>query len=103
MQKPLIIGIAGGRIRDLLDIKVFVDTEADIRFIRRLQRDVNERGRTIESVINQYTNTVRIMHESFVEPSKKYANIIIPEGVSNTVAVDLLITKISSIIQHSMV
>ena len=91
------------RIRDLLDIKVFVDTEADIRFIRRLQRDVNERGRTIDSVINQYTNTVRIMHESFVEPSKKYANIIIPEGVSNTVAVDLLITKISSIIQHSMV
>ena len=59
--------------------------------------------RTIESVINQYTNTVRIMHESFVEPSKKYANIIIPEGVSNTVAVDLLVTKISSIIQHSMV
>ena len=89
-------------IRNLLDIKVFVDTEADIRFIRRLKRDVNERGRTIDSVINQYTNTVRVMHESFVEPSKKYANIIIPEGSSNTVAIDLLITKISSIIAHSM-
>ena len=90
------------RVRDLLDIKVFVDTEADIRFIRRLLRDVQERGRSMESVVSQYTGTVRPMHESFVEPSKKYADIIIPEGGSNTVAIDLLITKISSIIHHTM-
>ena len=89
-------------IRDLLDIKVFVDTEPDIRFIRRLIRDVKERGRTLDSVVSQYVTTVRVMHDSFVEPSKKYANIIIPEGGSNTVAVDLLITKISSIIHHGM-
>jgi len=87
-------------IRDLLDIKVFVDTEADIRFIRRLVRDVKERGRTLDSVVNQYVNTVKVMHDSFVEPSKKYANLIIPEGGSNTVAIDLLITKISSIINE---
>lgn len=90
-------------VRNLLDIKVFVDTEADIRFIRRLLRDVQERGRSMESVVTQYTSTVRPMHESFVEPSKKYADIIIPEGGSNTVAIDLLITKISSIIHHTMV
>ena len=90
------------RVRELLDIKVFVDTEADIRFIRRLLRDVQERGRSMESVVNQYISTVRPMHESFVEPSKKYADIIIPEGGNNTVAIDLLITKISSIIHHTM-
>lgn len=90
------------KIRELLDIKVFVDTEADIRFIRRLLRDVQERGRSMESVVNQYTSTVRPMHESFVEPSKKYADIIIPEGGENKVAIDLLITKISSIIHHTM-
>lgn len=90
------------RIRNLLDIKVFVDTEADIRFIRRLLRDVKERGRSMESVVNQYTSTVRPMHDSFVEPSKKYADVIIPEGGENRVAIDLLITKISSIINHTM-
>lgn len=90
------------KIREFLDIKVFVDTEADIRFIRRLLRDVQERGRSMESVVSQYTSTVRPMHESFVEPSKKYADIIIPEGGENRVAIDLLITKISSIIHHSM-
>ena len=90
-------------IRDLLDIKVFVDTPADIRFIRRLVRDVSERGRSMESVVNQYVNTVRVMHESFIEPSKAFADIIIPEGGSNTVAVDLLTTKISSIIHRSMI
>lgn len=89
-------------IRDLLDIKVFVDTPADIRFIRRLVRDVSERGRSMESVVNQYVNTVRVMHESFIEPSKAFADIIIPEGGSNTVAVDLLTTKISSIIHRAM-
>lgn len=85
-------------IRDLLDIKVFVDTPNDIRFIRRLIRDVKERGRDIDNIIDQYVTTVRVMHEEFVEPSKKYANIIIPEGSSNTVGIDLLVTKIGSII-----
>lgn len=90
------------KIRNLLDIKVYVETAADIRFIRRLLRDVKERGRTMESVVSQYTNTVRPMHESFIEPSKRYADIIIPEGGSNEVAIDLLNTKISSIIHHTM-
>ena len=90
-------------IRDILDVKVFVDTAADIRFIRRLLRDVKERGRTMDSVITQYTNTVRPMHESFIEPSKRYADIIIPEGGENKVAIDLLTTKISSIINHTMI
>ncbi len=90
-------------LRDLLNIKVFVETDADIRFIRRLTRDVKERGRSLDSVVNQYVNTVRVMHEAFIEPTKKYADIIIPEGGSNTVAIDLLTTKISSIIHHSMV
>lgn len=91
------------KLRNLLDIKVFVDTDADIRFIRRLQRDVEKRGRTIQSVIDQYTATVKPMHESFVEPSKKYAHVIIPEGSHNVVAIDLLITKISSILNHSVI
>lgn len=90
------------RIRNQCDIKVFVDTDADIRFIRRLLRDVKERGRTLDSVVNQYVNTVRVMHESFVEPSKRYADIIIPEGGENQVAIDLLTTKISSIIHPTM-
>ena len=90
-------------IRNRLDIKLFVDTEADIRFIRRLVRDVNERGRTLEHVIDQYTTTVKIMHSLFIEPSKRYADLIIPEGGRNEVAIDLLTTKISSIIKHNMV
>ncbi len=89
-------------IRELLDIKVFVDAEADIRFIRRLRRDVNKRGRSLDQVVDQYMTTVRNMHEQFVEPSKRYADIIIPEGVHNTVAIDLLVTKISSIINTVM-
>ena len=89
-------------IRNLLDIKVFVDTPADLRFIRRLLRDVKERGRNMDGVVSQYVNTVRVMHESFIEPSKRYADIIIPEGGQNTVAIDLLTTKISSIIHRSM-
>ncbi|MBO4219060.1 MAG: uridine kinase [Erysipelotrichaceae bacterium] len=80
------------------DIKVYIDTDADIRFIRRLKRDVKERGRTLESVCDQYMNTVRVMHEAFVEPSKKYADVIIPEGSHNRVAIDLLLTKINSIL-----
>jgi uridine kinase len=85
-------------LRDMMDIKVFVDTDADIRFIRRLQRDITERDRTVQSVIQQYLNTVKPMHEEFVEPSKRYAHIIIPEGGYNQVAVDMLMTKIRSIV-----
>ena len=86
----------------MLNIKAFVETAADVRFIRRLLRDVKERGRSLDSVVTQYMNTVRVMHDSFIEPSKRYADIIIPEGGKNTVAVDLLTTKISSIIHHTM-
>ena len=85
-------------LRDLMDIKIFVDTDADIRFIRRLVRDVSDRGRTLESVIEQYTTTVKPMHEQFVEPSKKYADIIVPEGGYNHVALNMIIEKIRSII-----
>lgn len=86
------------QIRNLLDIKIFVDTDADVRFIRRLVRDVKERGRSVDSVVSQYMDTVRPMHEQFIEPSKRYADIIIPEGGHNMVAIDLLTTKITSII-----
>ncbi len=92
-----ILILVDSELRDLMDIKIFVDTDADIRFIRRLLRDLNERGRTMESVIEQYQRTVRPMHLKFVEPSKRYADIIIPEGGSNTVAVDMLLTKVRSI------
>ena len=84
-------------LRDLMDIKVFVDTDADIRLARRILRDVRERGRSMESVITQYTTTVKPMHEEFVEPSKKYADVIIPEGGFNSVAVAMLIENIRSI------
>ena len=84
-------------LRELIDIKVFVDTDSDTRFIRRLQRDVAERGRTMESVIDQYQSTVKPMHREFVEPSKRYADVIIPLGGHNTVAVDLLLTMLRSV------
>ena len=84
-------------LRDLMDLKVFVDTDSDTRFIRRLQRDVAERGRTMESVIDQYQSTVKPMHLEFVEPSKRYADVIIPLGGHNTVAVDLLLTMLRSV------
>jgi len=90
--------LAEEKVRDLCDIKIYVDTENDIRFIRRLLRDVEERGRSVQSVIDQYLHTVRPMHEQFIEPSKKYADVIIPEGGSNKVAIDLLIAKIISIV-----
>ena len=85
-------------LRDMMDIKIYVDTDADIRFIRRLLRDVQDRGRTLDSVIEQYCTTVKPMHEQFVEPSKKYADIIVPEGGYNTVALNMIIEKIRSII-----
>ena len=84
---------------DLMDIKVFVDTDADLRLARRILRDVRERGRSMESVIDQYTTTVKPMHEEFVEPSKKYADVIIPEGGFNSVAVQMLIQNIRSIVE----
>lgn len=84
------------RIRNLLDIKIFVDTDADLRLIRRIIRDINERARTVDSVIAQYINTVRPAHEQFIEPTKKYADIIVTEGGNNLVAVDLMVTKIKS-------
>lgn len=87
------------RIRGLLDIKVYVDTDADIRILRRLVRDINERGRTVESVIDQYLTVVRPMHMQFTEPSKRYADIIVPEGGHNYVAIDLLMAKIRDILK----
>jgi uridine kinase len=86
------------KLRDMMDIKVYVDTDDDVRIIRRIRRDIIERGRSLDSVINQYLNQVKPAHHQFVEPSKRYADIIIPEGASNTVGIDLLITKIRSII-----
>ena len=85
-------------LRALMDIKIFVDTPDDIRFIRRMSRDVEERSRTVQSVIDQYLKTVRQMHQQFVEPSKYFADIIIPEGGANRVAIDLLRTKINAIL-----
>lgn len=87
-------------LRDLMDIKVFVDTDADIRLSRRILRDVCERGRTMQSVISQYTETVKPMHDEFVEPSKRYADVIIPEGGFNSVAVKMLIQNIKSLIEQ---
>ena len=85
---------------DMFDIKVFVDTDADVRIIRRILRDVKERGRTLESVINQYLTTVKLMHEQFVEPSKKNADIIVPEGGFNVVALDMLNHRIRSLLRE---
>ena len=81
-------------LRDLMDIKIFVDTDADVRLCRRIVRDVRERGRTLESVVDQYQTTVKPMHEQYVEPSKKFADIIVPEGGRNTVALDMIMGRI---------
>lgn len=88
-------------LRALMDIKIFVDTDADIRFIRRLKRDMAERGRSAESVVDQYLATVRPMHLEFVEPSKRYADVIVPEGGFNRVAVDMLLTKVQAILSQT--
>lgn len=87
-------------LRDLMDIKVYVDTDADIRLARRIMRDVCDRGRTMQSVIDQYVSTVKPMHEEFVEPSKRYADVIIPEGGFNSVAIAMLIENIKSLINN---
>ncbi len=88
------------RLRNLMDIKLYVDTDADLRIIRRLQRDIQERGRTLDSVIDQYVNVVRPMHNQFIEPTKRYADVIIPEGGHNHVAIDLMVTKIQTILEQ---
>lgn len=87
-------------LRDMFDIKVFIDTDADVRIIRRILRDVRERGRTLESVINQYLTTVKLMHEQFVDPSKKYADIIVPEGGFNVVALEMLNERINALLRQ---
>lgn len=86
-------------LRDLFDVKLFVDTDADVRLIRRLQRDITERGRTAESVLKQYQSTVRPMHLEFVEPSKRYADVIIPEGGFNTAALDMVVARIETLLR----
>ena len=86
-------------LRDMCDIKVFIDTDADVRIIRRIVRDVSERGRTLESVVTQYLTTVKLMHEQFVEPSKKYVDVIIPEGGYNKVALEMLNERIYALLK----
>lgn len=83
-------------LREQMDIKIFVDADADVRILRRIQRDVKERGRSLDSVINQYLTTVKPMHDAFVEPSKRYADIIIPEGGKNQVALDMVLNRVSA-------
>ncbi|MFW6068833.1 MAG: uridine kinase, partial [Chloroflexota bacterium] len=88
------------RLRDLMDIKVYVDTDPDVRFIRRLARDMNERGRTLDSIVKQYLDTVRPMHLEFVEPSKRYADIIIPRGGLNKVALDMVVSRLTDLLRR---
>lgn len=95
-----ILALYDPELRNMMDIKMFVQTDADIRFTRRLKRDVKKRGRSMESVIEQYYTTVRPMHEQFVEPTKSHADIIIPEGGKNSVAIDLITTKVESLLTH---
>ncbi len=94
-----ILVMSDERVRNLSDIKVYVDTDADLRFIRRMLRDTKERGRSVDSVVNQYLKTVKPMHEAFVEPTKKYADIIIPNDYSHDVAVNMMIAKIHEILE----
>ncbi len=94
-----ILIFADAALRNLFDIKLYVDTDSDIRFIRRLQRDLSERGRTTESVIKQYQATVRPMHLEFVEPSKRYADVIIPEGGFNAAALDMVVARIEALLE----
>lgn len=105
--KPILIieGIlifTDSKLRELMDLRIFVDTADDLRFIRRLQRDVTERGRSVELVIKQYLETVRPMHEQFVEPSKRFADVIIPEGGFNSVGIDLITGRIHSQVRNEL-
>ena len=104
LPRPIILvdGIlifAEPELRKFFDVKIYVDTADDIRFIRRLQRDINERGRTVPSVIEQYQKTVRPMHRDFVEPSKRYADVIIPEGGFNIVAMDMVVARVQALLE----
>jgi uridine kinase len=94
-----ILVLAEPRLRALMDIRLFVDTDADLRFIRRLERDLRERGRTLDSVVVQYLESVRPMHLDFVEPSRRWADVIIPEGGENRVAIDMVVTKLASVLE----
>lgn len=96
-----ILVFAESELRRLFDVRIFVDTDPDIRFIRRLQRDINERGRTVDSVVDQYLTTVRPMHLEFVEPSKRYAEVIIPEGGFNLVAIDMVAARIRNLLENN--
>lgn len=96
-----ILIFADKELRNLMDVKIFVDTDSDIRFIRRLNRDIQERGRTMDSVCKQYLETVRPMHLEFVEPSKRYADVIIPEGGFNTIAIDMVVARVESMLTDS--
>ena len=89
-------------LRDLFDIKIFLDTDGDERLIRRIKRDILERGRSVDSIMNQYMNTVKPMHLEFVEPSKHWADVIIPRGAENTVAIDMVVTKIKSMLREKV-
>ncbi|GAB2024239.1 uridine kinase [Lactovum odontotermitis] len=107
-QKPTRVIIVEGvlvledvNLRDLMDIKIYVDTDDDVRLIRRIERDIEERGRSLDSVIQQYLTTVKPMHHQFVEPTKRYANIIIPNGIENVVGVDILKAKIANLLDES--
>ena len=91
-----ILIFASEELRNLMDIRIFVDTDADVRILRRIRRDVRERGRSLESVINQYLDTVKPMHEAFVEPSKKFADVIIPEGGQNKVALEMVVGRVQA-------
>lgn len=97
-----ILIFADKRLRDLMDMKIYIDTDADLRFIRRLQRDIEERGRAPMSVINQYLNTVRPMHLEFVEPSKRYADVIIPEGGHNEVAIEMVAARLRALAEAAL-
>ena len=90
-----ILLFADARLRELMDVRIFVDTDADVRILRRVVRDVNKRGRTLESVVQQYLTTVKPMHEQFVEPSKRFAHIIVPEGGKNLVALDMIVQRVA--------
>jgi uridine kinase len=96
-----ILIFAEPELRKMFDVKIYVDTDADIRFIRRMQRDITERGRTVNSVIAQYQKTVRPMHLDFVEPSKRYADVIIPEGGYNIVAMDMVVARIRTLLKNN--
>ncbi len=92
-----ILVLENAALRERLDLRIFVDTDSDTRILRRLVRDVNERQRTVESVIEQYLRTVKPMHELFVEPSKRYADIIVPEGGKNQVAIDMIVARLRAV------